>query len=518
MTTPDDDPTLYGLFAAQAARTPAHEAVRDGCTSLGYGELRSRVDALADAIRRSDPGAGSRIGLYVGRGVDMVAAVLAVAAAGHTYVPMDPAYPEDRVRFMAEDSGIRLVLSDAEPPDGLFRVPVLRLDRLDTAPGPRPAAVHPATSGTSAYVIYTSGSTGRPKGVEVSQRNAVALVRGVCARYDFRTDDVWTLFHSYCFDFSVWEMWGALATGATLVVVPERTALSPRATAELLVRERVTVLNVVPSVFRYLVGAVTTMRDSSPALRRVLFGGEPVEPADINLWRRRFGDSCQFVNLYGITETTVFVCARTLDPGELEAEDQEAVRALGAPLPGWSYHVLDEHGEPVARGGTGEIWVTGDGVAVGYLGRPALTAERFRALPLPGGTGERSYRSGDLATRTQNDVFCFSGRSDDQVKINGFRIELGEVEGTLRRLPAIADAAVVRSRSRVGGHLLTAYVVCDDGVPDEEIVRQAGAALPRHMMPGRFVRLPELPRNAAGKTDRRALTEADRGSGATTPR
>lgn len=508
----ENESTLYGLFLRRAAEHPEHEAVRDARTSLTYGELADRVAVLASSIRMRRLEIPSRIALHFHRGVDLVAAVLAVASVGHTYVPLDPAYPKARLRFMVEDSEASLVLSDCALPDGLSDVPALRVDLLDWTPRPVEHVTGPvAPAGTIAYVIYTSGSTGRPKGVAVPQENVVAMVRGVCSVYDFSADDVWTLFHSYCFDFSVWEMWGALSTGAVMVIVPSETALSPRATAELLAREHVTVMNIVPSVFRYLVAALKTMSVPRMTLRRIIFGGESIDVAEINQWRSRYGDSCQFVNTYGITEATVFVSTRTLLPADLDEGDDEAARELGTPLPGWEFHVLDGSDQPVGRGETGEIWVAGHGVAAGYLGRPELTAERFRELALPGREPKRMYGSGDLATRTQNDTFCFAGRRDDQVKINGFRIELGEVERTLRQLPEVRDAAVLHTRSRVGAHMLTAYVVADPHVTNERIIRQAQDALPRHMIPGKFHLLTDLPRNASGKIDRRAL--ADVGGG-----
>ncbi|MFG3056619.1 amino acid adenylation domain-containing protein [Kitasatospora sp. NPDC048239] len=538
-TTPPAGSALYRLFADQAARSAEGQAVRDEYgTVLTYRELASRAEALAAAVRDRCPGTGRRVGLHLGRTADLVTAVLAVVAAGHVYVPLDPAYPEDRLRFMAEDSDLALVLSDREPSGALDGVQVLRVDGFDwtrTAdgagsdgagsdgtgsggdsggvPGAAPAET---PEDAIAYVIYTSGSTGRPKGVEVRGRSVVAMVESVRASHDFTERDVWTLFHSYCFDFSVWEMWGAMATGACLVVVPAATAQSPRACAELLVREGVTVMSVVPTVFRYLVAALRGVPAAGVALRRVIFGGEAVVPSDIRAYRELLGNGCEFVNTYGITETTVFVSTRTLSDAELDRPgggDRFATE-LGRPLDGWEVQVLDEDGLPVPVGGCGEINVAGAGVAVGYLGLPDRTEECFRLLALPGRRPERYYRSGDLATRTAEDVYCYAGRVDDQVKINGFRIEPGEVEAVLRGIPDVADAAVVPTLSRTGGRMLTAFYTAGSAVPAvpaEELQRRARRLLPGHLVPGRFVRLPELPRNPSGKTDRRALRSLGEG-------
>ncbi|MFF2081554.1 amino acid adenylation domain-containing protein [Kitasatospora sp. NPDC058162] len=514
-TTPPPDSALYRLFTDAVARNHGRQAVRDGSgTVLTYGELAVRAEALAAAVRERCPGTGRRVGLHLGRTADLVTAVLAVVAAGHVYVPLDPDYPVDRLRFMAEDSDLALVVSDREPSGALDGLPVLRTDGFDwtrPAPGGSADAVPEADT---AYVIYTSGSTGRPKGVEVRGRSVVAMVESVRARYDFTDRDVWTLFHSYCFDFSVWEMWGALATGACLVVVPAATAQSPRASAELLVREGVTVMSVVPTVFRYLVAALRAAPTRGVALRRVIFGGEAVVPSDIRAYRELLGDGCEFVNTYGITETTVFVSTRTLSDAELDRRggDDRFATELGRPLDGWEVRVLDEHGLPVPVGGCGEIHVAGAGVAVGYLGLPDRTAECFRVLEQPGRRPERYYRSGDLAIRTGEDVFCYAGRVDDQVKINGFRIEPGEVEEVLRGVPDVEDAAVVPVRSRTGGRMLTAFYTAGSGLAGDELQRRARRLLPGHLVPGRFVRLPELPRNPSGKTDRRLLRSLGEGT------
>ncbi|WP_081714048.1 amino acid adenylation domain-containing protein [Cystobacter fuscus] len=499
---------LYSLFSHQAARVAARDAVRDPRGSLTYAELARRADVLAVAIRELCPQPGIRIGLHLGRTADVVVAVLAIIATGHTYVPLDPAYPLERLKFMASDSGLTVIISDREVPDGIGVARVLRLDRVDWSVDVPVTPRLEADPESTAYVIYTSGSTGQPKGVEVRRRSVVAMVNAVCSRHQFGETDVWTLFHSYCFDFSVWEMWGALATGATLVVVPAEVAASPRASAELLVRERVTVMNIVPSVFRYLTAAARQFADRPVTVRRIIFGGESIDVADIRSWRESVRADCEFINTYGITETTVFVTTRPILPAELQStgDEREFATDLGEPLNGWELQVLDDGGAPVEPGVTGEIWVAGDGVAVGYLNRPELTAERFRLLALPGHPPRVYYRSGDLATRTKNNVYCYSGRADDQVKINGFRIELGEVEAALRKASGIRELAVVCTRSRVGGRMLSAFYAAD-AVSTQELTALARTTLPAHMVPGRFVQLAELPRNASGKTDRRALSE-----------
>ncbi|MFQ6192770.1 MULTISPECIES: amino acid adenylation domain-containing protein [Streptomyces] len=524
MTGPDR-PLLHELFDERAGRHPDRVALRDAHGSLTYAEAKLRSDWLAAELRRRCPRPGALVGLHLERGADVVVAMLAVLKSGHTYVPLDPSYPAERLLFTARDARLALIVSDQEVPSELAELPVLRLDGLDRPDGPPaapPMAPDDVTPDAPAYVIYTSGSTGRPKGVRVPHRNVAAMVRACARRYELREGDVWTLFHSYSFDFSVWEIWGSLLSGGTLVVVPHATAASPQATLRLLTDEAVTVFNVVPSVFRHLTRAARRADAVPSALRYVIFGGESVDIRDVRAWRETVGRSTRFVNTYGITEATVFVTYRLFTDEELDrAEDAPGGDAfafdIGEPLDGWEFRVVGEDGAPVRPGETGEIVVAGDGVALGYLNRPELTAERFPLLPVPGGGTRRHYRSGDLARLLPDGMFCFAGRADDQVKINGFRIELGEVEARLQDAPGVRELVVVRTVSRIGEPMLTAFYTTPDATArgdgerdererSERLAAYARRALPAHMVPGRFVRLPELPVNPSGKTDRKALS------------
>ncbi|MDT0448082.1 amino acid adenylation domain-containing protein [Streptomyces hesseae] len=525
MTGPDR-PLLHELFDERAGRHPDRIALRDAHGSLAYAQVKLRSDWLAAELHRRCPRPGALVGLHLERGADVVVAMLAVLKSGHTYVPLDPSYPAERLLFTARDARLALVVSDQEMPAELAELPVLRLDAIDQPVAPVPAPPAEVTPDAPAYVIYTSGSTGRPKGVEVPHRNVAAMVRACARRYELREGDVWTLFHSYSFDFSVWEIWGSLLTGGTLVVVPHATAASPQATLRLLIDEAVTVLNVVPSVFRHLTRAAVRTGALPAGLRYVIFGGESVDIRDVRAWRQAAGRTTRFVNTYGITEATVFVTYRLFTDEELDrAEDAPDGSAfafdIGEPLDGWEFRVVGEDGAPVRPGETGEILVAGDGVALGYLNRPELTAERFPVLPVPGGGTRRHYRSGDLARLLPDGMFCFAGRADDQVKINGFRIELGEVEARLQDAPGVRELVVVRTVSRIGEPMLTAFYTTpeassvdassaggelDEREHAERLTAHARRTLPAHMVPGRFVRLPELPVNPSGKTDRKALS------------
>ncbi|REK87678.1 amino acid adenylation domain-containing protein [Streptomyces inhibens] len=517
---------LYQRFAAQAARTPDAQALSDGHKHLTYRQLLLHADQLAAVLVRQIPTPGARIGLYAERGNAVVIAILAVLAAGHTYVPFDPGYPADRLRYIADDAALSAVVADQDPGEVLAGLPVLRMDRLEPVVPGTTAVERPASAPDSpAYVIYTSGSTGRPKGVEVSHRNVATLLDACDQVLDLGGADVWTLFHSHCFDFSVWEMWGALTRGARLVVVPADTASSPRALHRLLVEEGVTVLNQVPSVFRYLArSAARRTNDPVPGLRYVIFGGEPIDPDSVRSWRERAGDGTRFVNMYGITETTVFATYRFLDdaadaaagPRDTAADTScgdaapDPAAHIGHPLPGYTVLVLDEADAPVAPGEVGEIHVAGAAVSLGYLGRPDLTAARFPVLRVPGHPAQRYYRSGDLARMLPDGSLEFAGRADDQVKINGFRIELGEVEAAMRTAPGVVDLVVAPVTTAVGDPVLAAFYTTEDDASEgvqERLLAHARHRLPAHMIPHHLVRLPELPLNASGKTDRRALAD-----------
>jgi len=499
---PGAESTLDRLFAAAAARHPDVPAVGCAGRSLTYRELDERSNRLARRLRRLGVGPEVRVGLRVERSLEMVAGILGILKAGGAYVPLDPDVPRERLSFLLEDSGVPVLLTEA----GLLDP---ALDEED--PAPLPPSARP---GNAAYVIYTSGSTGRPKGAVVTHANVARLLAATEPWFGFSSDDVWTLFHSYAFDFSVWEIWGALAYGGRLAVVPWEVSRSPEAFLDLLAAERVTVLNQTPSAFRLLSHAEET-RDAAArrelALRWVIFGGEALELPALAPWMARHGDDRpRLVNMYGITETTVHVTFRRITRADLEAGKGSV---LGVPIPDLQTHVLDRHLRPVPLLAPGEICVGGAGLARGYLGRPELTAERFVPDPfgaLFGQPGGRLYRSGDLARRRSDGDLEYLGRRDQQVKIRGFRIETGEVQAALAAHPAVLDAVVLPWDSPEGRRLV-AYVVPRPG-GDLSLAELRGFAeerLPEHMVPAVLMPLAELPLTANGKLDRRALPDPD---------
>ncbi|MEU3290727.1 amino acid adenylation domain-containing protein, partial [Streptomyces longwoodensis] len=372
-----------------------------------------------------------------------------------------------------------------------------------------------------AYVIYTSGSTGQPKGVIVAHRNVARLFDATRKWFGFGPDDVWTLFHSYAFDFSVWELWGALLHGGRLVVVPYEVSRTPSAFLNLLADHGVTVLNQTPSAFHQLAqaDADASSPDREIALRVIVFGGEALQPSRLADWyRRRSDDSPVLINMYGITETTVHATYQPLTRERATA----AASVIGVPIPDLRTYVLGPGLELAAPGVVGELYVAGPGVTRGYLGKPGLTAERFVADPYAAEPGTRMYRTGDLVRWNQDGELEFIGRADHQIKIRGFRIEPGEIENVLNDHPDIVEAAVVAREEQSGDARLIAYVAVRGALHSGEVRDFARGRLPDYMLPAAVVVLDRMPLTANGKLDRAALpapelSSAGSGRGARTP-
>ena len=502
---------LHSSFEAQAARTPDAVALVFEGTTVTYDALNRRANQLAHHLRSEGVKPDTLVGLCVDRSIEMVVGILGILKAGGAYVPLDPTYPPDRLQFLLEDSAVSVVVTQ-EQHLGSIRTTgpeIICLDRDASALASRSEAnldVEVAPEHL-AYVIYTSGSTGKPKGVLVTHRNVARLFEATNRWYEFGPNDVWTLFHSFAFDFSVWELWGALLYGGRLVVVPYWVSRSPEAFHELLRSERVTVLNQTPSAFRQLIQAdiASKARPTDMALRYVIFGGEALELQSLRPWFNRYGDAQPLlVNMYGITETTVHVTYRPITLADVEAG---AGSIIGVPIPDLQIYVLDSNREPVPIGVTGEMYVGGAGLARGYLNRPELTEERFLANPFESDPSSRLYRTGDLARRLADGDLEYLGRIDQQVKIRGFRIELGEIEAAISDHPAVRETVVVARDTGAGEKQLVAYVALNASSPGtiDELRKLVTAKLPAHMVPAHFISLPTLPLTAHGKIDRKAL-------------
>ncbi len=536
------DKCIHHLFEAQVGRTPDAVAVVFEHQQLTYAELNVRANQLAHYLQSLGVEPDVLVGICVERSLEMIVGLLGILKAGGAYVPLDPEYPTERSRFILEDAQVDLLLSQqhlAEKlPEHQARVVYLDTNWSKIADNSESNPLNGATSINLAYVIYTSGSTGQPKGVLVNHANVVRLFAATADWYHFADalrsgfptrqahqadeQDVWTLFHSYAFDFSVWEIWGALLYGGRLVVVPYLVTRSPESFYQLLCQEKVTILNQTPSAFRQLILAEQSLGTAEDLkLRLVIFGGEALEVASLQPWFDRHGDqSPQLVNMYGITETTVHVTYRPLSQGDVHS----TANVIGRPIPDLQVYVLDQQLQPVPIGVPGEMYIGGAGVTCGYLNRPELTAGRFIANPFysgnlptpsPSKAGSRSerllYKSGDLARYLPNGELEYLGRIDDQVKIRGFRIELGEIEAVLARHPTVRESVVVVREDESGDKRLVAHVVpqIEQSAQVGELRQFLKTKLPDYMVPNAIVILESLPLTPSGKIDRRALPVPD---------
>ncbi|WP_303692909.1 pyoverdine non-ribosomal peptide synthetase PvdD [Pseudomonas aeruginosa] len=507
--------TLQQRFEEQARQRPQAVALILDEQRLSYGELNARANRLAHCLIARGVGADVPVGLALERSLDMLVGLLAILKAGGAYLPLDPAAPEERLAHILDDSGVRLLLTQGHLLEHLPRqagVEVLAIDGLVLDGYAESDPLPTLSADNLAYVIYTSGSTGKPKGTLLTHRNALRLFSATEAWFGFDERDVWTLFHSYAFDFSVWEIFGALLYGGRLVIVPQWVSRSPEDFYRLLCREGVTVLNQTPSAFKQLMAVACSadMATQQPALRYVIFGGEALDLQSLRPWFQRFGDrQPQLVNMYGITETTVHVTYRPVSEADLEGG---LVSPIGGTIPDLSWYILDRDLNPVPRGAVGELYIGRAGLARGYLRRPGLSATRFVPNPFPGGAGERLYRTGDLARFQADGNIEYIGRIDHQVKVRGFRIELGEIEAALAGLAGVRDA-VVLAHDGVGGTQLAGYVVADSAEDAERLRESLRESLKRHlpdyMVPAHLMLLERMPLTVNGKLDRQALPQPD---------
>jgi amino acid adenylation domain-containing protein len=543
---------LHQLFETQVELYPDAIALVFEEQHLSYRELNQRANQLAHHLQTLGV-ENQAIGLYVERSIEMVIAILAILKVGAAYVPIDPTYPEQRLEFILQDAQIQLLLTQSQLVDKVEKVqpnpltpfpareggtshsPLLvgeglgerfltcgekststQVLTLDTffASNPQLSVENlnlEVTANNTAYIIYTSGSTGTPKGVLCTHYNVVRLFEATRAWFNFNNQDVWTLFHSIAFDFSVWELWGALLHGGKTVIVPYWVSRSPEEFYELLSNQQVTVLNQTPSAFRQLMRVSETLGDKKDLnLRYCIFGGEALELQSLKPWLDRYGDeSPQLINMYGITETTVHVTYRRITSSDIS---NHSLSVIGRPIPDLLLLILDEHQQRVPIGILGEMYVGGAGVARGYLNRPELTASKFISHPLSNNSSNYPsapvYRTGDLARYLPNGDIEYLGRIDNQVKIRGFRIELGEIEGVLATHPDVSEVAVIVREDIPQEKRIVAYVVPRPKHREalttnlRDFLQQK---LPDYMAPWVFVILDTLPLTPNGKLDRRAL-------------
>ncbi|WP_176523488.1 non-ribosomal peptide synthetase [Bacillus thuringiensis] len=500
---------LHQFFELQVERTPDALAIVFEEEVLTYLELNERANQLAHYLREQGVGPEVMVGILMDRSIEMIISILGILKAGGAYVPIDPSYPQDRIAYILEDSKVPLLISKESD---VFNLPEhnAKLIELDNdwsliAKQGKENPINNVTSDNLAYIIYTSGSTGKPKGTLVEHGNVVRLFLSTEKWYNFSNKDVWTMFHSFAFDFSVWELWGALFYGGRLVVVPYMISRSPESFYELLCKEKVTVLNQTPSAFRQLMQEDEIQSGRGLSLRYVIFGGEALDLTSLQPWFERHGDQYPLlVNMYGITETTVHVTYRPISWEDIR-NPQGSI--IGIPIPDLNVYVLDQNLKTVPVGVPGEIYVGGPGVTRGYLNRLNLTQERFISNPYSSDSKSKLYKSGDLARYTTNGELEYLGRIDQQVKIRGFRIELGEIESILNQHSKVHEGVVIVREDIPEDKKIVAYIVGKELMPFsiEEVRNFMSKHLPNYMIPSAFVLLDKLPLTVNGKVDRKSL-------------
>ncbi|MET7402482.1 non-ribosomal peptide synthetase [Dactylosporangium sp. NPDC005572] len=502
-----DATTLTELFARQAAIDPLKIAVIDDVRRISYGELAYISERLACELATREP-RHLPVGLLVDRSCELVVGMLGILRSGLAYLPLDPSQPDDRIREILADADCVTVVTVGSLRDRVLRLNVnaIRLESMGSPGDPCVNVELPAvTPDALAYVIYTSGSTGVPKGVMVEHRHVLHLLRAMDEIFELSRHDVWTMYHSHAFDVSVWEVWGALAYGASLVVVPYWTSRTPEAMLSLLERERVTVMAQTPSAFQAMIRADMLSRSRAElVLRYVYLAGEKLDFGVLRPWFRARGDIApQIFNVYGPTETTVYATYRRVTAADLDG----SASLIGHGLPGIEVDVLDPNGRQVPDGVEGDLHIGGPSVSRGYLNQTDLTEQRF-----PMRSGQRWYRTGDLVRRLTGGEIAYLGRLDHQIQVRGFRVELGEIEAKLRTHPFVADCAVAARTEETGSTTLAAYVVAGPAAPTMPWQDQASRfrnhlarQLPDYMVPASFTLLTYLPLNQSGKLDRAAL-------------
>ncbi|KAF9150966.1 hypothetical protein BGX20_005549, partial [Mortierella sp. AD010] len=509
-TSYPDDLCIHQYFERQVAQSPDAIALIYEDQSLTYRELNARANVLAHHLISLGVKPDTLVAICVERSLALVIGILAILKAGGAYVPLDPVYASDRLLDIISDASPSILLADELGCHTLGEAALSSLIVVDPNVQLEGFIENPdvvsLTSHHLAYVIYTSGSTGKPKGVMVEHSQVTRLFDATADWYHFNEDDIWMMAHSFSFDVSVWELWGALRYGGKLVIPSHHVLKSPEDLYYLICEEGVTVLNITPSAFRPLIRyqAEIEQRDQ---LRYVILAGEALEPAMLKPWyATRPDDSPQILNSYGPTETTVYSMYRTIK----QEDCGQFVSPIGVRLPDLTTYVLDTQGKPTPLGVIGELFIGGAGVTRGYLNRPELTSERFLPDPFRKIKGARMYKTGDLVRYLPDGNLIFLGRNDHQVKIRGFRIELGEIEARLVEHPLVHEVVVV-ALGTDDDKRLVAYVVADVVDHLAQLLRDhLTPILPDYMIPAAFVRLDALPLTSNGKLDGRALPEPER--------
>ncbi|NOQ27793.1 MAG: amino acid adenylation domain-containing protein, partial [Bacteroidales bacterium] len=493
------DKTIHQLFEEQVKRTPENIAISNKGNKLTYNELNKKANLVAQQLREIGIERDDIVSIFLDRSIETVYSMLGVLKSGGAYLPLDPDYPDDRIDFILNDSQSKIVISTKDFSERIeFEGRIICVEDLSVLENNISNIETINKPSDLCYIIYTSGTTGMPKGVMIEHRNAVRLFFNEKFQFDFSEKDVWTMFHSHCFDFSVWEMYGALLYGGKLIVVPKIVARDVVEYYKLLQEEKVSVLNQTPSAFYNLSElALQKPGKSLENLRYIIFGGEALKPNKLAEWFNIYSD-VKLINMYGITETTVHVTYKEIGKNEIENN----ISNIGTSIPTLTTYVVDNNLKLVPKGVAGELLIGGDGLSRGYLGREDLTKEKF--IKNPYNPEERLYCSGDLVKMLSNGELEYLGRIDDQVQLRGFRIELGEIENTLLKHQRINEC-VVSAREENGDKYLCAYIVCEGEFNQEEIRTYLLAKLTDYMIPSYFVQLDKIPLTSNGKINHKLL-------------
>lgn len=502
---------LHEVFEQRVQEHPDKIAVCYGDDKISYLELNQRANYLASKLKDLGVGPEMLVGLCLNRNIEMVISILAILKSGGAYVPIDPDYPSERIQYLIKDSGVEVVitnhLNQSQFSDLSLRTLNCNFASKTEVKKEFISDINIKDSNL-AYVIYTSGTTGRPKGVLIEHRNVIRLFNQTSSWFGFSHKDVWTLFHSICFDFSVWELWGALLYGGELVIVPYNVSRLPEKFLKLIQEKKVTVLNQTPSAFRQLMMADQRNMSENHSLKYIIFGGEALELNNLAPWFEKHGDiEPKLINMYGITETTIHVTYK-----EIQAIDIKTYKnsPIGKPIPDLHVFLLGEDGKPVENGQVGEIYISGPGLSRGYLNRPELNHQKFVKKMIEGKVFSL-YKSGDKAVFNGKE-FVYIGRSDDQIKLNGFRIEPGEIESIIKSHPRISNSVVLAKNFGEGDVRLVNFMLISNQYDEaaktdllKEISFKLEKELPSYMVPALNIILEEYPTTSNGKIDKSQL-------------
>jgi len=464
---------------------------------MTYEQLNIYANQIAHELIKKGVAYGDKVAILMDPSIDIVASIFAVLKSGAAYVPINPDYPEKMQNEIITGSDSKVLLTNSKSKATAYtHIKTILVDSVINTNIGNPGFSFPQNA--LAYVIYTSGTTGYPKGVEIEHRNVISLLEA--ANYGFIPSDVWTLFHLINFDFSVWEIFGSLLTGASLVVIPDEIRRNVREFRKILIENEVTILNITPSAFYSLQLEELKHLNSQLFIKRIIFGGESLAPIRLKEWKNKY-PSTVFINMYGITETTVHVTYKELSECDIYSD----INNIGQALTHLKIYLLNESLTPVLEGDVGEIFVEGAGLARGYLNNPALTEEKF--FVCPGVSKNRLYRSGDLAQRLPSGDLAYLGRIDNQVKVRGHRIELEAIEKHLNQFDGIIQSIVIAHEISETDKILKAFYTSKSDIRFKDIANYLGAKLPSYMIPSVFVCVDGFPLTSSGKIDRKKVLE-----------